>query len=251
MPSKRVAFFADLHSGHRAGLTPPEWYGKLGVPTQEREELALLWDWLMSRVKYWGPFDITFWNGDLIDGRGSITGGIEQFTTDRIVQAQIAASAINTIGGDLRYATYGTRYHTSSDGEELEDITASIAGIENIEGHGFYNINGCIIDMKHYAGTVLKGQRIWNIQWSLDGQAPLANVIIRSHVHTFEYVGGDNWIAISTPALQGWGSRYGVKQCSRVVHFGFIVMDIEEDGTFVWQPEIYKGKAQRVTPLVL
>jgi hypothetical protein len=256
--AKRVGIFADTHCGHMAGLTPPEWFSRIRKMESSRlvekklyGEHSILWDWIMEKIDNWGPFDISIWNGDLIDGKGHLSGGTEQWTTDRVVQSEMAAYCINAIGGAKKLATYGTRYHTSSDGEDWEDVVIQMAKAQKLEGHGFYEINGCVLDVKHQGKTSLKGERIANIQWAARGQNPVADIVIRSHRHTFEYVGASGWIAISTPALQGWGSKYGVRQCSKTIDFGFIVIDIEDDGMFSWEPVLYRGKAQTVTPTIL
>ena len=47
-------------------------------------------------------------------------------------------------------------------------------------------------------------------------------------------------MVIGTPALQGYGSKYGKRICSGTVDFGFIHMDIDEKGRLSWEPHILR-----------
>ena len=57
--------------------------------------------------------------------------------------------------------------------------------------------------------------------WAVRG-ATEANVIVRSHVHYFNYCGGSNWLALTTPALMGLGDKYGSRVPSGTVDYGLI-----------------------------
>ena len=70
-------------------------------------------------------------------------------------------------------------------------------------------------------------------------QLGAANVIIRSHVHYHEFSGNPTHIAMTTPALQGWGSKYGERQCSGIVDIGLVQFDISE-GEYSWKCHLFQ-----------
>ena len=66
--------------------------------------------------------------------------------------------------------------------------------------------------------------------WAALGQQPEANLIIRSHIHRCQGVPEPayNKAAWVTPALQGLGSRYGMRQYDGLpVTFGFLELNVE------------------------
>lgn len=253
---KRVGIFSDLHCGHIVGLTHPN-YQLLPVCKGSKwdrqvETQAMLWDWFAARVDAWRKFDIAVFNGDLIDGKGSRSGGTEQITTSLQRQCDMAASVIEFIGADKVAITYGTPYHVNAaDGEDWESTIWPDA--ERIEGHGFYNVNGLTFDIKHKVGssgiphgrfTSLAREKLWNEIWALEEGQPRANILIRSHVHYFGFCGDSRGVAFTSPALQGMGSKFGARQCSGTVNFGFLVFEVEDDGSYRWYPEVLECRAQ-------
>ena len=84
---KKGIVLTDFHSGHLAGLTPPNWRSL--QPKWDRLE-SELWDNYISMIHKHGPYDFGFFLGDLIDGTGARSGGTELITTDRNKQVEIA-----------------------------------------------------------------------------------------------------------------------------------------------------------------
>jgi hypothetical protein len=207
------------------------------------------------------PIDILLCNGDMVDGKGTRSGGTEQITSDRDKQVQIAKGCIDYVESPVVCMTFGTSYHTGSDGEDWEAVLAREVKAAKIESHAFYDINGVIIDMKHKVGsssiphgrlTALAGQVLWNEIWAIvDKQQPLAKILIRSHDHYYEQIDHMGCIAFITPSLQGMGSKFGARECSGIVDFGMIFFDIYEDGTFTWTCDKVVGEVQRAKALVL
>ena len=253
---KRVIIAGDFHCGHVVGLTPPRFQERpTGIGDSWDKKLvasALLWDWFAGRVEAWRPFDIAIINGDLIDGKGDRSGGTEHITTSLQRQCLMANEVIKFIGAERVAITYGTPYHVNGkDGEDWEGLIWPEA--DRIEGHGFYNINGVTFDVKHKVGsssiphgrfTQIAKEKLWNEIWSLDEGQPRADVIIRSHTHYLAYCGDSRGLAIIAPALQGMGSKFGSRQCSGTVDFGFLVFEIEDNGEYRWFPEVLECRAQ-------
>jgi len=254
MAKKRVIVMGDTHCGHNIGLTPPAWqYGWKSDGSTKRNKWAKtqkeLWRAYDKILKSLEPYDVLLFMGDAIDGKGFRSGGVEQVSCSMAEQADMAAHAINHTRKYARnknykiFGVYGTDYHVAIDGEDAEDIVAREAGFEKIAGHDWIDINGCIFDIKHKVGssgiphgrhTAMAKEYLWAQHWAMTGQAPKPDVVLRAHVHYSTFAGGPDWLALTTPALQGMGSRFGVRQCSGLVDWGMVHFDVNNDGSYDW-----------------
>lgn len=245
----RLVILSDLHCGHRAGLTPPGWQSpREGNPAMvaHAQQQRLIWQFYAAELRRLQPIDVLVVNGDAIDGRGSRSGGTELLTTDLDAQSQMAVQCIAEAQAGQVHVVAGTPYHVGPDGEDWEAIIAERCG-GAFHSHLWLPINGVMFDFKHKIGsssvphgrhTAISRERGWNLLWHERGGAPKSDVLIRSHVHYHEYSGNPAHLAMTTPALQGWGSRYGERQCSGVVDVGFIHFDISAGGQYTWQAHI-------------
>lgn len=192
------------------------------------------------------PIDVLSVGGDAIDGKGERSGGVEQLTADRVEQCDMAAVAIDRAKARQVRLHHGTRYHVGRE-ENFEELLQEKISCRDarIQGHGFYDVNGCIIDVKHKTGsssvphgrmTSLARAHLWNVVWAESGgRQPVANIIARSHVHSFQFCGGESWLAFTVPALC-YGSSYGIRECEGVVDIGIICVDIDSKGAWSWRP---------------
>lgn len=243
----------DLHCGHVVGLTPTAWqYNPEGWREKFANTQRACWNWFTNEIKSLGRTpDILIVNGDSVDGKGKRSGGTEQITTSMDVQCDMACHVINTVKArnTKLLMTYGTAYHTG-DEEDYEAVIANECRAKEIGGHVFADINGVVFDIKHKVGssgiphgrsTALKKSQLWNSIWSEADEQPKSDVLVRSHVHyhSASYDPDFGW-AMTLPALQGFGSKYGSRQCEGRVHFGFVTFEVSGDGTFSWQPHIAK-----------
>ena len=264
---KRIAILSDFHCGSVVGLTPPAWW--LAEKSDDdsrtkRQKYATiqraLWQFYETEIKRHGPYDVLLLNGDAIDGTGYRSGGTEQVTTDREEQAEMAVvCARKAIGkGTKVVMTYGTGSHTG-ESEDFENIVASNLNALNIGSHEWVEVEGVMFDLKHHCAssaiphgrhTAPAKERLWNVLWNETEMAPKADVVIRSHVHYHSFCGGADWLALTTPALQGLGTKFGSRRCSGLVDFGFIVFEVQK-GTYKWHPVIAKIKAQKATAIKL
>ena len=55
---------------------------------------------------------------------------------------------------------------------------------------------------------------------------------------------------MTLPALQGLGSKYGARQCSGVVDFGFVWMEINKGKIINWDAEIIELESHKNEVLV-
>jgi len=248
---KRVVALGDLHCGHRVGLTPPEYQWHAPNTTKhawqkygdiQREA----WNWYAAKIKELRPVDLLLVSGDCVDGRGERSGGVELVTTDRDEQADMAVACLAPWKAKQIVMVRGTPYHAGNY-ESWEDPVADKLGAK-IGNHEWVTVkvgkNEVTFDLKHHIGgsqiphgraTAIKRDALWNSIWAEAGLQPRGDWILRGHVHyygsTSHYVGQRKVTAMTLPALQGMGSRYGALRMSGLVDFGLISWDITAEGT--------------------
>jgi hypothetical protein len=233
---------ADLHCGHLIGLTspkynfiPPEEAGHQEIKQYQQRDI--LWNWFYDEINKCKKFDWALWNGDLIEGKGTRSEGVELLTSDRHKQVKMAIEIIKTVNAKRNDFIYGTPYHVGM-GEDFEALIAKEFDAP-IQAEGHFDFGGLMVAAKHYIGnssspvsgaTAIKSALVKQSLWAGLGQQPDANLIIRSHIHRCISVSEpqSNKAGWVTPALQGLGSRYGARQCDGVpVTFGFLELTVE------------------------
>jgi hypothetical protein len=260
---KRVFVASDSHCGHRVGLTPTPYQGH-GDSKWEQLQFSL-WSWFKTEVEKHKPYDIAILNGDLIDGKGFRSGGSELITADRMMQARIAFDAFRIVEAQKVRIIAGTPYHSGTE-EDFEQRIMDLYLADGIDcafhGHGFYTINGRNLDVKHKISsssvhhgraTPLLKEIDANLFWAMDDVEPMADIVIRGHVHYHLQTEQDGRYGFILPSLQGLGDKYGSRQCSNRVDFGFLVLDIPEnvEDKIEWTYRILPGIVQRTEAEVL
>lgn len=250
---ERGLVISDSHCGHLVGLSMPEYHKPIGEGERQEKYAAVrksIWEYFVEEiVEPFRPFDFLIFNGDATDGKGDRSGGTEHLTTDRVTQSRMAADIINYINAEKVFMVYGTHYHVNGPGgEDWEDLVADMVGAK-IGSHEWINVNGRIFDFKHKISsstiphgrlTALAREILWNRIWAARGLQPLADVLIRSHVHYYEMEEHQDCLGFITPALQGYGSKFGARECSGLVDIGGLIFDVYPDGEIQW----YKRKAE-------
>lgn len=259
----KVCVVADLHCGHVVGLTPPDYSAEppgdaFAHIKKAAKQRKTLWDWFLKEVTKAGPFDALWCNGDSIEGKGLRSGATEVLTADRDIQAEMAAVCLLKIKAKEIYMTHGTPSHVGDD-EDWESIVAERVQAKKIESAANYDVLGLQVAMRHHIGntnapasryTAMANAQIKQLLWSLRGQQPAANLIIRSHVH--RCVGivepGSNFQGWTTPALVGLGSKYGVRRVDGLpVEFGFLVLRINSARDWCVEPHLAPLEMQRAS----
>ena len=236
--TKRVLVITDLHCGHTAGLTPPEWWNDSPYFAQLKREQKEQWDFFSGVVQNVGKIDVLFVLGDAIDGKGKRSESTELIVVDEVKQADIAKACINHIPFKKGFFVRGTPYHVGT-GNDFEDIVADHFSAP-IDNQLWVDVNGITFDLKHKIGgssiphgrsTSLAKEKLWNREWvEMEGQ-PKADIFIRGHVHYFNFCGSENYLAMTAPPLQAPKTKYGSQQCSGTVNFGVLVFDVPENAT--------------------
>lgn len=254
----RALATGDWHTGHQVGLSPPEYH----APTADTHKFIKLatvrteiWNWFVRSLIPFMPIDILLLNGDALDGKGERSGGTELITPDVNVQTNMGEKIIEFIDPSIIRMTYGTPYHTGSQ-DDWEDQLADKVGAK-IGSHEWFEVNGRVIDMKHKIGssqiphgrfTPLARDILWNREWAADGSQPRADILLRSHVHYHVPLEYEGCIGMTLPAMQGFGSKFGSRQCSGKVHIGFVIIDIYDNGEIQWKPIIAKTSTTKTVP---
>ena len=271
---KRVLVCGDFHCGSICGLTPPKWqeFYQHGANSKHhkfvdiRRELFSVFAQWVERLR---PIDILFLMGDLVDGRALKSGGVDILESDLKEQADMAAWIIDYINAPSIVAVYGTDYHVAVDGTDIEDFILGTKekpglierpSIIKVGAHEWPEVNGTIFDLKHKVGrssiphgksTPLSKVNLWNSLWAERNEQPKAHVFIRAHVHYHAGAFGPGWIAMTCPALQGMGSRYGSRECEGTVDFGLLHFDCFEGGDYQWQAHRAEADSQKAQTLKL
>jgi hypothetical protein len=269
--TKRLVVLSDFHCGHRVGLTTPEHQWAVeGEVNRVQKKFGTIqkecWEWFRREINNLKPIDILVANGDLIDGRGHRSGGIELVLPDRNQQVEMAADILSITEAKEIIIVRGTPYHVGEE-ESLEDMVAKLVDCK-IGDHEWitikYGKKETTFDFKHHISgsqvphgraTALKRDELWNALWAEAGYQPRADWIIRSHVHYYEssirYSGGRRKVGIITPALQAMGTRFGAQRMSGLVDYGFLHWDFYGDGTWNFVEHILVVESQKAQALPL
>lgn len=237
---KRIVVISDLHCGHRTGLTPPKFVSERPGERKFQAVREVCWDAFSQGIKKVSPFDILIVNGDVIDGHGEKSGGAELAFADINDQKDMAIKVVKfcqKIGQcEETMFTYGTAYHAGQKFDYERDIAMAVGA--TIESHIFGSCQGVVFDIKHHTNsssvphgrcTPIDRAGLWNDLWYLkNNEQPLASVIVRSHTHYLKVTMDTRRTSVITPALQGYGTKYGARRMEGTVDWGFIWFDLED-----------------------
>lgn len=263
---KTILVESDYHSGHRAGLTGPM-YRRTDWKEREHELYSFyviqkeVYNWRKKILKEIGDIDIHFILGDTIDGRGERSGGTEIIEPEVTSQIVMASELIEEAGAKERIMVRGTPYHVGGKDGDYENAIAHNVGA-TIGNHLFVDVNGCIFDLKHKIGgsqspvgvaTSLEKSRVHNVLWSVESgqEQPRSNVILRGHTHVFRAVMTADTLSVKCPAISGFGSKYGEKECESIVQIGLLIIKVDSKGGYTWQPRILRGEFLKAPVLKL
>ena len=244
----RVLAMGDFHCGHLVGLTPPDWQVNKPSKRSVGEVQKMLWAEFTGMMKGLRKPDLLILNGDLIDGRGEKSAGTELITTSLEEQCMISEDVIKYVNPKKIKMTFGTPYHCGRKEDEENRIMRGV-GADSIEGHAFIDVRGTLFDVKHKVGSsgiphgranAIMKEKLWSDQWALHDGAPVADIVLRSHVHYHTYAGNPDFLAMTLPSLQGPGSKYGIRECSGLIHFGLVEFNFDTKGRYTWHAHTVK-----------
>lgn len=246
--SKNVLVIGDLHCGAMSGLTPPQWIVSKGRNSFFSKLQEQMWEHYLEILKDFGKIDILVVNGDVIDGKGTRSGGTELITSDLLEQTDIAVEALSVINANKILFTYGTPYHTSSNsGEDFDKIVAN-AFNASIYDELDLKIENVLFNIKHKVNSSLNPynravpvgkHRLWDALQSIRNKDESASVYLRSHVHYFSFCGESQWTAFTLPALQANHTKYGSRQCYGITDWGMCLFKVENDSLIGWDCRLF------------
>ncbi|MCS7240824.1 MAG: hypothetical protein NZ651_06240 [Candidatus Bipolaricaulota bacterium] len=263
-----IVALADLHCGHFGAITPPDYWYPLDSGDAKIKQIAQaqreMYEAYMEDVREFQKPDVLVVNGDLIEGTGRLTGGTELLTTDVETQCRIAAQLLALWEAKKIILTYGTSYHTTIDGQDADRFVATLLAKDGydveIHSHAFVKVNGCVFDVRHYAGrsnlphtkgTPLGREWFVNLLWAARDEQPQANVILRAHIHSFFVAGGadPDWLAFFQPCWLAAMTKYGARRCSGTVDVGTLIFGVSANGRVSWDVRLKKLMANRREPI--
>lgn len=239
---KSVLILSDLHSGHQAGLTPPE-YQSGDMATWQGKS----WEWFREQVgahKPSGGYDLCVINGDAIDGHGIRSGGREEITANLHRQCKIAKAALEGLPVHEFRFIRGTPYHGGG-GDAWEDVLADMMDAP-ISNSLVIEAEGVVFDFRHKIGTssiphgrytAVARDALWSQIKSERGTGTRTDIIVRSHAHYHVFCGDSRSLSMVTPALQGPWTEYGEQQCSGTTDYGFITFRADA-GEYEWDAHL-------------
>jgi len=239
---------ADLHCGHKVGLTPPAWWSKKDtVGGQIQRET---WKHYNKQVKRFHKPKVLMVGGDCIEGKGERSGGTELITSNRDIQCEMAYEALKIWDAEYIAMVAGTPYHVG----KLEDWERRIAYDLDAEfkSQMFVQVEDVMFHLRHHLGgstvphgrhTAIAREHLWNQIWASEYEEyPEADVILRAHNHYYGGAFGADWLGINLPALTAAATKFGAKQCSGTVHFGVTHFEIKGSKIINWDAHLLKIK---------
>ena len=251
---KRMIVVSDMHMGHEFAVRMS--FHKKHPVKAVSDVICKASNWFEKEVDKYRPYHICLANGDLIDGKGELSGSREEIEPSLIDQAHMATNILKFIKAKNYIITAGTPYHVGRN-EDFERICAHDMNTD-LEMHKIFGINGTYFDVRHFTGNA--GSPVSNKAVSIKKDQVFAALesyayriesteempferppqyYIRSHVHKHDFSSGSDYriTLITTPALQ-LKSMYGDRICVGLVDFGFLVFDVDEKGVVTWHQVI-------------
>jgi hypothetical protein len=200
------------------------------------ETQRILWNWFSEEIhNIEGPIDRLICNGDMIDGKGDKSGGIELFTSNRLTQCDVAVDVIKEVGATRVAIIRGTPYHTGKD-EPWEDVLARLVDADIVASKATFDFDGINVDVRHKIGsssiphgryTAMGRELLWNTLKAEMGVVHKADIVIRSHVHYCVFCGTSRQIGMTCPGLQ-LITKFGEEEVSGSIDVGFLEIRAED-----------------------
>jgi len=207
---RKHLFLADTHIGSKFGLWPQGFkipdFGELPLGVNQKI-LWIYWSDLISTLNMIGKLDSVVLVGDLIDGKGKKSEGVEQLVTDPLTQARAAVELFKPLRKlcDKMFIVRGTVYHDQVGGRATEYIGEQLNAEKNEEDgtHSWWELtldlgNGHYAHVAHHGGnpyvyraTTAEREGFF-MSLSADKfdlpEGKNWNLIVRAHTHFFIHV---------------------------------------------------------------
>ena len=259
MTQKNGIILSDTHCGSEVGLTPPEFqYSPSSSCNQAKfaQLQAESWGWYKKATDSIGKVDYLFCLGDLIDGQNLKNAGVGQITTSIEKQCKMAIQCVQQVKAKKIEIVQGTGYHVTTQGIEAERLIAESVGA-NFGIHTFVDVNGFVFNLKHKTSRSIiphgrmtgpSRAKLWEVIWKETKGFPTSNLLVRGHVHYYQYYCSSMGAVMTMPCLKTLGDRYGASNYDDTIDYGFIYFEIDKDGSFShkWYTPHFKREIPRV-----
>ncbi len=259
----------DFHIGNRGSLMTHEVIRNADIPskkeivepTNTQKEIIKIYENLCDQ--YHKP-DLLILNGDLVDGKNYKDSGLGLWSSDVAEQAEVFAELISWLKPRKIVGTSGSPYH--SERNPCMDAIAikkcrTLGGKKGIFRQGYVsaNINGCRIHAMHKT-TVSKST--WQYRATPIARsmvlAELAkdtyghyNIILKSHVHWFAYVGFSSYLGMVLPCWKAFDPFGDTNIEFNDPAVGYAIFEIEDDGGYTFDFNITHFKQKSLNPDVI
>ena len=232
-----VLILGDTHCGHKMAITHPDFL-KRNRP--ESKIVMPLWEWWQSEHKN-QKYDFVLHAGDVIDGE-SKKDYSHLLAPDIEEQIDIARAVLESIPTKqttkFRFV-YGSPYHAGNV-MDYETIVAHEFGDKGIATERLLQIDGVKFHMSHTPGgktttpvggdIAIRKQMIWNMIEKAINDIPMADFIVRAHIHEYRAVESIRQKAFSVPCMVIGNPDYN-RHARRIAggfyDLGFVTMKID------------------------
>lgn len=222
---KKVVVVSDIHCGSVFGLLPEGFVNSEDKVVEQNVGQQHLWqcwlDFCNVQVKPFNP-DVVIFNGDAVDGAQRKNHGVELSLPLILDQEEAAVETLRVLRNAAPNAEWffvqGTEYHEDGAARSLENIASRLEARKYVGlGTGRYSkevldleLEGVVINAAHhisgsggiYRATAADREGIWSALAGKEGKSPKADVVVRSHVHSFIHVEHESKHIVVSPCWQ-------------------------------------------------
>jgi len=224
---ERALVISDMHVGSKWGLTPKGKFNEDTNPFQRWVHRS--WVDMVRKAK--GSIDYLLLNGDLTDGNGMKSYGVEVNTTSLDDQVNWTIELLEPLISNKTkiFGVDGSGYHSGKSTNTDKRV------VENFEGVYFKstlhpNIGGHLIQMNHASGvTNFKREMKETLEYATREHIKAPEVILRGHIHRYTRMEDATITAISTPSWQYPTPFIEKKKANVKWDIGAIVMEFDKN----------------------
>ena len=238
----KMLLTGDWHCGDKAGLTPPSQISNDKYSALQRQ----LWDWFAVQIPKYGPYDMTLFMGDMVEGQNN-KNTIELYEPDTEEQAEIAAECASIIPckRSSMYTVYGTPFHTAGT-YSYENHFCDTLGIARPKTTQRINIDDLVrVNARHTVGrsgmpygqgTPTFKEMVNELIDAVNKEDVVADFLARAHAHYSVSMKVGNRESVVVPAMKYPGSIYGRRLPESQYDMGFGVLYVYGKKSWVYVP---------------
>lgn len=242
---KKVLFLGDLHGGSNVGMSTDEMYNEDGNLIHQNSVQKAISKQFYKMIDDVGRVDLLVLNGDMVEGVNYAEDGVGNWTNDMDIQVANISDVIKDIKFRRCVGTTGSRYHTGSNPTNDKRVVERVGGTYMKEISN--TINGVRIYATHKAMCHKNKQtRPSAITMSMVASEinsmdfGKCDIIVHNHTHQYAAVDLGKCIGFLGPCYKG-RDDFAIKSVSPLSFnpsIGYILVDIDTDGTFSWYKDI-------------